>query len=243
MIGAESTQVAAAELGLRLDGASPIDIIGAALGAVPPGRLAVVSSFGIESAVLLKFVADVDRSIPVLFLDTGWLFPETIAYRERVATQLALRDVRSVTATERALASNDPERDLWSTDPDACCNLRKVVPLAAALAPFDAWITGRKRYQGGERTGLPIVESDGVRLKFNPLAKATREQIAAVFAASGLPEHPLAAFGYQSIGCLPCTSRSEAGEDQRAGRWRGSGKTECGIHSGRARARCPDRAS
>jgi phosphoadenosine phosphosulfate reductase len=120
---------------------------------------------------------------------------------------------------------------LWSADQDACCNLRKVVPLAAALAPFDAWITGRKRYQGGERSTLPVVESDGGRLKFNPLAKVTQEQIAAVFAGSGLPEHPLAALGYRSVGCLPCTSRVQAGEDPRAGRWRGSAKTECGIHS------------
>lgn len=231
MIAAECIDRAAADFRRRLEDASPADIIAAAADAVPPGRLAVVSSFGIESAVLLKFVADVDRAIPVLFLDTGWLFSETLAYRDRIAARLGLRDVRTLTPAKRALARTDPQRDLWSTDPDACCALRKVAPLAEALAPFDAWISGRKRYQGGERSGLPIVEADGARLKFNPLAKVTQAQIASIFAKSGLPLHPLAAFGYQSVGCMPCTTRTHDDEDQRAGRWRGRGKSECGIHN------------
>jgi phosphoadenosine phosphosulfate reductase len=230
MIEPQPSHRAISALNRSLEAASPADIIGAAVGSVRPGRLAVVSSFGTESVVLLKYVADVDPSIPVLFLDTGWLFEETIAYRDAVVRQLGLRDVRTTTPSAKALRSEDPSRELWRSDPDACCGLRKVDPLAEALRPFDGWVTGRKRYQGGERSRLPIVEADGPRLKFNPLAHVSREHIAAVFASSGLPSHPLAAAGYTSVGCVPCTSGIAAGEALRAGRWRGTDKTECGIH-------------
>jgi phosphoadenosine phosphosulfate reductase len=121
---------------------------------------------------------------------------------------------------------------LWSEDPDTCCHLRKVEPLAQALASFDAWVTGRKRFHGGTRTELAIVEADGPRLKFNPFAAVTQKQIAARFRTADLPRHPLAASGFLSIGCLPCSSRARAGEGVRDGRWRGTGRTECGIHSG-----------
>jgi phosphoadenosine phosphosulfate reductase len=221
---------AAGALNRRLEAASASEIIAAARDAVAPGRLAVVSSFGTESGALLKLVADIDRTIPVLFLDTGWLFAETLAYRDRVAAHLGLQDVRSIEPSRAALGRLDPSRELWSSDPDACCGVRKVEPLAQALAPFDAWLTGRKRYQGGERTALPIVEVDGGRLKFNPLARISETEVAAVFAASGLPQHPLTSSGYQSLGCVPCTSRTQEGESPRAGRWRGQSKTECGIH-------------
>ena len=220
----------AAEIEVMLAGASPSEIVAAARDTVLPGRLAVVSSFGTEAAVLLSIVAAVDRSIPVVFLDTGWLFEETVAYRDDIVARLNLSDVRTIVPDAATLAARDPHRDLWFTDPDACCGLRKVEPLARALAPFDAWINGRKRYQGRERLRLPIVESDGGRLKFNPLARVSEATVAEMFRASGLPRHPLATFGYRSIGCMPCTSRTLRGEDARAGRWRGSGKTECGIH-------------
>jgi phosphoadenosine phosphosulfate reductase len=211
--------------------APPAEIIAAALRAVGRERLAVVSSFGIESAALLKVMADVDPAIPVIFLDTGWLFEETLAYRDTLIAMLGLRDVRSVKPLEKTLDSTDPERDLWFSDPDACCRIRKVEPLARALAPFDAWINGRKRFQGGVRAEIPVVEEDGVRLKFNPFANIAREDIEAIYAAAKLPPHPLAASGYLSVGCMPCTSRTETNEDARAGRWRGRAKTECGIHT------------
>jgi phosphoadenosine phosphosulfate reductase len=231
MIEAEALHSAAFALNRMLAAASPAEIITEAIHAVPPGRLAAVSSFGTESAVLLEQLAAVDRSIPVLFLDTGWLFEETIAYRDVVAQRLGLTDVRAITPSSHSAMRGDPDRDLWFSDPDACCALRKVAPLREALAPFDAWITGRKRYQGGERSALAVVEADGRRLKFNPLARVAQADVDAAFAASGLPAHPLAALGYVSVGCMPCTSRAEAGEGPRAGRWRGKGKTECGIHS------------
>jgi phosphoadenosine phosphosulfate reductase len=211
--------------------ASPRDIIATALGAVGRDRLAVVSSFGTESAALLTVMADVDPAIPVIFLDTGWLFAETLAYRDTLIATLGLRDVRSIKPPEAALDRADPDRELWFSDPDACCRIRKVEPLARALQPFDAWINGRKRFQGGARNAIAVVEDDGTRLKFNPFANVSREDIAAIYAAANLPPHPLAASGYLSVGCMPCTSRTEAHEDARAGRWRGRSKTECGIHS------------
>ncbi len=221
----------AAVLDRALREASPAEIIAAALQAVGREHLAVVSSFGTESAVLLKVTAEVDPAIPVIFLDTGWLFEETLAYRDTLVARLGLRDVRSIRPLDETLTRHDPERELWFSDPDACCRIRKVEPLARALAPFRAWINGRKRFQGGERAVLPVVEDDGIRLKFNPLANVSREQIAAIYARAALPPHPLAAMGYSSVGCMPCTSRTASGEDARAGRWRGSSKTECGIHT------------
>jgi phosphoadenosine phosphosulfate reductase len=209
----------------------PEVVIAAALRAVGRERLAVVSSFGTESAALLKVMADVDPAIPVIYLDTGWLFEETLAYRDTLIAALGLRDVRSVKPSEKALDQADPERDLWFSNPDACCRIRKVEPLARALAPFDAWINGRKRFQGRARATIPVVEEDGVRLKFNPFANISREAIAAIYADAKLPPHPLAASGYLSVGCMPCTSRTGPDEDARAGRWRGRPKTECGIHT------------
>ena len=222
---------AAETLDRALRGATPARVIAAALQAVGRKRLALVSSFGTESAALLKVMAEVDPAIPVIFLDTGWLFEETLAYRDTLIARLGLRDVRSIKPSDETLSREDPDRELWFSDPDACCRIRKVEPLARALAPFGGWINGRKRFQGGARADIPVVEDDGSRLKFNPFAGVSREQIAAIYAGAELPPHPLAALGYRSVGCMPCTSRTSANEDARAGRWRGRAKTECGIHT------------
>jgi phosphoadenosine phosphosulfate reductase len=221
----------AAELDRALRDASPSDIIAAALRIVGRDKLAVVSSFGTESAALLKVMADVDPSIPVVFLDTGWLFEETLAYRDTLIATLGLRDVRSIKPLDETLSREDPDRDLWFSDPDACCRIRKVEPLARALKPFAGWINGRKRFQGGARAEIPVVEEDGARLKFNPFANVSRQDIEAIYASAKLPQHPLVASGFLSVGCMPCTSRTADGEDLRAGRWRGRSKTECGIHT------------
>ena len=194
-------------------------------------HLALVSSFGTESAALLKVMAEVDPAIPVIFLDTGWLFEETLTYRDTLIARLGLRDVRSIKPLEQTLSREDPDRSLWFSDPDACCRIRKVEPLSRALAPFQAWINGRKRFQGGVRADIPVVEEDGARLKFNAFANVSREQIESIYKSSKLPPHPLVAKGFLSVGCMPCTSRAKAGEDVRAGRWRGTAKTECGIHT------------
>jgi phosphoadenosine phosphosulfate reductase len=219
------------ELDRGLRDASPGEIVAAALKTVGRDKLALVSSFGTESATLLKVMADVDPAIPVIFLDTGWLFEETLAYRDTLIATLGLKDVRSIRPAEETLSREDPDRDLWFSDPDACCRIRKVEPLARALKPFDAWLNGRKRFQGSSRADIPVVEDDGARLKFNPFANVSREEIEAIFARAKLPRHPLVASGFLSVGCMPCTSRTAEGEDERAGRWRGRAKTECGIHT------------
>jgi phosphoadenosine phosphosulfate reductase len=222
---------AAAELDRALRNASPNEVIATALKIVGRDKLALVSSFGTESAALLKVMADVDPAIPVVFLDTGWLFEETLAYRDTLIAALGLSDVRSIKPLEETLSREDPDRELWFSDPDACCRIRKVEPLVRALKPFSAWINGRKRFQGGLRAEIPVVEQDGARLKFNPFANVSREDIEAIFKAANLPPHPLVASGYLSVGCMPCTSRTSRDEDARAGRWRGQSKTECGIHT------------
>lgn len=199
-----------------------------------PGRIALVSSFGADAAVLLHLVAQVDPATPVLFLDTGQHFALTRAYRQALTRHVGLTDVRDIAPDAAALAAEDPNRDLWRRDPDACCHLRKVVPLERALAGFDAWITGRKRYQGAARAALPPVEAEAGRIKVNPLWDWSAADIEAHYVAHALPRHPLVAQGYPSIGCRPCTRAVAAGEDARAGRWAGTGKTECGIHGGAA---------
>ena len=233
-VSAVSSLPSADELDRALRDASPAEIVAAALKTVGRDKLALVSSFGTESATLLKVMADVDAAIPVIFLDTGWLFEETLAYRDTLIATLGLKDVRSVKPAEEVLSLDDPDRDLWFSDPDACCRIRKVEPLARALQPFSAWINGRKRFQGNARVEIPVVEDDGVRLKFNPFANVSRQEIEAIFVGARLPRHPLVVSGFLSVGCMPCTSRTTEGEDARAGRWRGRAKTECGIHTMKA---------
>lgn len=194
------------------------------------GRIALVTSFGAESAVLLHLAAQVDPAVPVIFLDTGKLFGETLRYRDALARRLGLTDLRVVEPEPAALAEADPDGVLWSRDPDRCCNVRKVLPLRRALQGFDAWITGRKRYQGGLREALPLVEAQDGRVKINPLAHWSMQDIRDHFQRHDLPRHPLQADGYSSIGCMPCTQRAGDPTDVRAGRWSGRAKTECGIH-------------
>jgi phosphoadenosine phosphosulfate reductase len=226
-----TNDLVAQELSHTLRYSSPTDVIEKALQIVGRDALALVSSFGIESAALLKVTADVDPAIPVIFLDTGWLFEETLAYRDILISTLGLSEVRSIQPLDEVLLRDDPDRELWFSDPDACCRIRKVEPLARALSPFSAWLNGRKRFQGNARATIPVVEQDSPRLKFNPFANISRDEIAAIYARGNLPLHPLSAAGYSSVGCMPCTSRTSPDEDTRAGRWRGRPKTECGIHT------------
>lgn len=194
------------------------------------GTVALVSSFGAEAAVLLHMVASLDRAVPVIFLDTGKLFGETLRYRNLLIRRLDLIDVRTIEPDPAHIAAADPAGTLWRTDPDRCCALRKVEPLARALAPFEAWINGRKRSHRARRAALPPIERIDGRVKINPLAAWSPDDVVSYFARHDLPHHPLVADGYTSIGCLPCTDRTLPGEDPRSGRWRGRDKTECGIH-------------
>ncbi len=195
------------------------------------GRITLVSSFGAESIVLLHMISVLDRTTPVLFIDTQMLFKETLQYQIDVSNRLGLSDVRVLRPAPETTREKDRFGALHLTDPDACCGFRKTDVLQDGLAPFDAWITGRKRFQGGQRTALDFFEADtDGRIKVNPLAHWTPDDVRDYRINNRLPAHPLVAQGYPSIGCKPCTSKVAQGEDPRAGRWRGTDKVECGIH-------------
>jgi len=195
------------------------------------GRIALVSSFGTEAAVLLHMISRIDPATPIVFLDTGKLFPETLRYRDLLIAHLGLTQVQSITPDAAKIEEEDADGMLFSRNPDRCCFIRKVEPLARALKPYDAWINGRKRFQGGAREGAGVLEDEAGKLKITPLAHWTEGEIDAYFARHGLPPHPLQDEGFLSVGCMPCTGRASAEEGRRSGRWRGQDKTECGIHN------------
>lgn len=195
------------------------------------GRVAVVSSFGTESAVLLDLVARADKSIPVVFVDTLKMFPETLAYRDQLVERFGFTNSQVVTPNATTLADKDETGLRWSYDPDGCCAIRKVEPLARAKTGLDAWISGRKAFQSQTRQDIARFEVEDGRLKINPLGDWVKDDLEAYFEDRDLPRHPLEAQGFLSVGCAPCTSPVKPGEDPRAGRWRGWDKTECGIHS------------
>jgi len=198
---------------------------------VLPGDLAIVSSFGADSAVLLHLVAQVDRSLPVYFLETGKHFAETLDYVETLRGHLGLLNVHAIHPNAADIKRFDPAGTLWETDPDSCCHIRKTEPLEPVTEQYAGWVTGRKRFQTKERGVLPHFElTSDDRIKVNPLAYFTDADVNQYKIDHGLPEHPLFAKGYKSIGCAPCTSVVADGEDPRAGRWRGLNKKECGIH-------------
>ncbi|KQN31183.1 phosphoadenylyl-sulfate reductase [Sphingomonas sp. Leaf38] len=225
------TRADAQAMQTRFEGVSAQDMLRELLAGELRGRIAAVSSFGAESAVLLHMVAQVDVDVPVVFTNTQKMFGETLAYRDELAERLGFTDLRVFRPDPRLLAIKDKTGLRWSYDPDGCCDLRKVEPLRRALAPFDSWISGRKGFQSGTRTALPRFEEDEGRLKINPLADWDKAKLDAYFAEHQLPRHPLEAQGYLSIGCAPCTTKVAPGEDPRAGRWRSFDKVECGIHA------------
>ena len=232
--GPRFTEADAVRLNRLFRGTETTDWLRSVLKDQLAGDVAVVSSVGAESAVLLHLVAAIDPATPVLFLDTGTHFPETLAYRDELVERLGLTNLVILRPDPAALAAKDESGLRWSYDPDGCCEIRKVEPLARALETFDASITGRKSFQSSTRANLPRFEMDKSdsqgRLKINPLIDWSADDIAAYFAEHDLPPHPLVAEGYPSIGCSPCTSKVAPGEDPRSGRWKGWDKTECGIH-------------
>ena len=212
----------------EMDGVS---VLRQAVTDILPGDIAIVSSFGADSSVLLHMLAQVDATLPVYFLETGKHFPETLDYVRTLEKQLGLTNVRWLRPDPNDLARFDPNGDLWETDPDSCCHIRKTEPLEGEIAQYGGWVTGRKRYQTAERGVLPHFElTSDDRIKVNPLAYFSDADVNAYKIEHGLPEHPLFAKGYKSIGCAPCTTIVAEGEDPRAGRWRGLNKKECGIH-------------
>lgn len=224
----------AVRLNRMFRGSSTRDMLDSVLRDGLAGDVATVSSFGAESAVLLHLIATVDPGVPVLFLDTGKHFPETLTYRDELARKVGLTNLQILTPEAGELAAKDESGLRWSYDPDGCCEIRKVKPLAKALARYDASLTGRKAFQSDTRAHLPRFEIDGSdtqgRLKINPLIDWNADDIAAYFERHDLPRHPLVERGFPSIGCAPCTHKVAPGDDPRSGRWKGWDKTECGIH-------------
>lgn len=219
-----------ARLNAELRAASAQEILRAAISREWPGELTYVSSFGAESVVMLSLIAEVDPSLPIVFIDTGMHFPQTLDYKDEVIDRLGLTGVREITPNETERKVLDPKNMLWKADADACCALRKVRPLEPALEGFGAWITGRKRFHGGARMSLPVFEYADGRYKVNPLASWTQADVDAYLAEKDLPRHPLVSQGYPSIGCWPCTKPAADPSDPRSGRWAGQQKTECGLH-------------
>lgn len=225
------TQADADALNARFENVETKEMLKALLSEGTLGKVAVVSSFGTESAVLLHLVAQADRTVPVIFVDTLKMFPETIDYRETLVRTFDIENSWVVNPDPDVLAAKDDKGLRWSYDPDGCCAIRKVEPLARAKKGLDTWISGRKAYQSQTRQNLPRFEIEDGRLKLNPLGDWTKDDLEAYFTKHQLPRHPLEEQGYLSIGCEPCTSKVMPGEDPRAGRWRGWDKVECGIHT------------
>jgi phosphoadenosine phosphosulfate reductase len=215
-------------LNTRFARAQAVGLLHSALMEKQFGKAALVSSFGTEAVVLLHMVSLIRPDTPVLFIDTEMLFPETLDYQRRLSARLGFTDVRLLRADAQQLAAVDPTGTLHQSAPDTCCALRKTAPLLKGLKSFDAWISGRKRFQGGKREALELFEPEpGTgRIKLNPLANWSSANITAYITTNNLPPHPLIARGYGSVGCAPCTAPGPG----RSGRWQGSTKTECGIH-------------
>jgi phosphoadenosine phosphosulfate reductase len=218
-------------LALAYADAAPEEVLAGVL-AEFPGDVAMVSSFGAEAAVLLHMVAAIDRDLPVLMIDSLMLFEETLEYQRELSAYLGLTNVQHLHPDRMDLARLDPDDTLHQRDTDACCEVRKVAPLDRALRRWPVSITGRKRFQATTRAALDVFEWDGDRLRVNPLAHWSAQDLRTYMDAHDLPRHPLVAKGFKSIGCWPCTTPVAEGEDDRAGRWRGSEKVECGIHFG-----------
>ena len=192
--------------------------------------LLFTSSFGAQSVVLLHLWSRVARGRSVVMLDTGFLFPETLAYRDRLVEKLGL--------TVKTLHPDIPNADfvarygddIQKKDPDFCCGLNKVAPLAPYKEKAKAWVSGLRRDQSKTREAVRILEKDGHLVRVHPIASFTKDDVALYVKDHDLPEHPLVSRRYLSIGCAPCTRAVADGEDERAGRWAGTGKTECGLH-------------
>jgi phosphoadenosine phosphosulfate reductase len=234
------TQADADALNARFDGVGAGEMLKALVAENILGKVAVVSSFGTESAVLLHLVAQADIAMPVVFVDTLRMFPETLDYRDTLISQFGFTNSQTVTPVAEVIAAKDDKGLRWSYDPDGCCAIRKVEPLARAKDGLDSWISGRKAFQSVTRQNLPRFEIEDGRLKINPLGDWDKTALEAYFDAHDLPRHPLEAQGYLSIGCEPCTSKVMPGEDPRAGRWRGWDKVECGIHTASTPLADPD---
>lgn len=220
----------ARDLSTRHAGKTAFDILDGAVRQEFPGRIGLVSSFGTDSAVLLHMIARIDPYVPVIFLETGKHFDATLDYRDHLTRVLGLCNIQTVSPRPAAVKADDPSGDLHARDPDLCCHVRKTLPMQAALRTLDCWITGRKRAQAATRSDMALFETENRRIKVNPLMDWTRADVEDYMRRHDLPDHPLKAEGFLSVGCAACTRAVKPGEDARAGRWAEQDKTECGIH-------------
>jgi phosphoadenosine phosphosulfate reductase len=215
-----------------LENASAQDIVKWAAGEFGGGRLTFATSLGIEDCVVTDMIARERLPIDFFTLDTQLLFPETYKLWEEIERRygIHIKPVRAERTVEEQAAAEGPA--LWEREPDRCCDLRKMQPLRATLANYDAWITAIRREQTPDRANAPVVGWDGRfgLIKVNPLVRWTAAEVRAYVAEHQVPYNPLHDQNYPSIGCTPCTSPVMPGEDPRSGRWRGQEKTECGLH-------------
>ena len=224
------SQTELADLNAAFEGAKPQAVLQWVRAHATEGEVPLVSSFGADSVVLIHMIASIDPAYPVVFIDTGKHFYDTLRYRDELAAHFGLSNLQNVAPDSALVAKDDPHGALWIADADACCALRKKAPLEAAMASFGGWISGRKRFQTSDRDAMQVFETKDGKLKINPLAYWDAKDVAGYIRAHSLPGHPLVPRGYLSIGCAPCTSPVEEGGDVRSGRWKGSEKTECGLH-------------
>jgi len=209
---------------------SPRNILEDSINNIFKKKIVYVCSFGIESAIILHMISEIDRSLPIVLLNTNYLFKETIDYKDYLISKLKLSNFKEISPSSEDLKINDSGGKLWKDDPDLCCNIRKVLPLQRELKKYDAWISGRKSYHEGERKSLEFFEYINQKIVVNPLAKVNPNFIDSYFITNNINRHPLFQFGFLSVGCTHCTTKSSIIDNPRSGRWAGKIKTECGIH-------------
>tara|TARA_B100000242_G_scaffold147935_1_gene105436 strand:+ start:307 stop:1005 length:699 start_codon:yes stop_codon:yes gene_type:complete len=209
---------------------SPQDILDNSINNIFKKKMVYVCSFGTESAIILHMISDIDRSFPIILLNTNYLFKETIEYKDYLIDKFKFSDFKEISPSVEDLKINDSKGTLWKEDPDLCCNIRKVLPLQKELQKYDAWISGRKSYHEEERKNLKFFEYINKKIVVNPLAKVKRDFVNSYFKIHNIERHPLFESGYQSLGCTHCTVKTSKIDSPRSGRWANKIKTECGIH-------------
>ncbi len=193
-------------------------------------KIVYISSFGIESAIILHMISQIDKNFPIALLNTNFLFKQTLDYKNKLIKSLNLKNFVEIFPDNSKLQKDDPNNNLWKSDVEKCCELRKVKPLNKFLKKYNAWISGRKSYQGGERFDVQPFEFNNGKVVVNPLANFEKKFVLLYFNNNNLPKHPLVEEGYLSVGCTHCTFKPKNIEDPRSGRWINQTKTECGIH-------------
>ena len=209
---------------------SPQNILENSINNIFKKKMVYVCSFGTESAIILHMVSEIDRSLPIILLNTNYLFKETIEYKDYLISKFKFSNFKEISPSIEDLNINDTKGTLWKENPDLCCNIRKVLPLQKELQKYEAWISGRKSYHEGERTNLKFFEYINEKIVVNPLANVNRNFVDSYFKKHDIERHPLFESGYLSLGCTHCTVKTSMIDSPRSGRWADKIKTECGIH-------------